>query len=95
MTKTRMALIAVACVAAGAEIDVATDGGEPPRERTRAEALPLPLSLIGPVGTSAPSRATRTLASLRSPAPASSEDLWRVFLGSDEFRYFGGSRPFE
>ncbi len=70
-----MALIVTTCVAAGAAVDVARDGGGPPRERTRAEALPLPISLIGPVGTAAPARTTRPLASLPSPAPARSEDL--------------------
>jgi len=40
MTITRMALIVVTCVTAGVAIDVARDGGGPPREGTRAEASP-------------------------------------------------------
>ena len=46
-----MALIAIACATAGAVVNVAMDGGGPPRVRTRAEASPLAASLA-----TAPSR---------------------------------------
>ena len=70
-----MALIAVACVTAGAAINVARDGGEPPRARTRAEAVPF----SAPVAA-APVHTTRTLDSLRLPAsaPSRNEDLERA-----------------
>jgi len=73
MTRTRMALIAVACITAGASVNVATDGGGPPRVGTRAEAPPYAAT----VATAAPSRASRSLSSLRLPkaSPARSEEL--------------------
>jgi hypothetical protein len=69
-----MALIAVACLTAGAIINVAMDGGGPPRVGTRAEA---PL-YAAPVAA-APSLPARTLSSLRMPkaSPARSEILER------------------
>jgi hypothetical protein len=67
-----MALIAVACVTAGAAIDVAKDGGEPSRVGKRAEVPPL----MAPVAAG-PSRDARTLASSRLPAtpPPRIDDL--------------------
>ena len=68
-TKTRMALIAVACVTAGATINVAMDGGGPLRARTRAEASPYESPLVA-----ASSRPARTLESLQlraAPSPRS------------------------
>jgi hypothetical protein len=75
-----MALLAVACVTAGAAINVAMDGGGPPRVGTRAGALPY----VAPVA-SAPSRPARTLASLRLPAasPPRIEDLERELAAAD------------
>jgi hypothetical protein len=62
-----MALIAVACVTAGAAINVAMDGGEPPRARTRAEASPFSTPVAA-----APSRPTLATDSLRLPTFATS-----------------------
>lgn len=62
-------MIAVACVTAGATLNVARDGGEPPREGTRAGDSPYP----SPVSTDATTRPARTLPSLqlRASAPVS------------------------
>ena len=82
MTRTRMALIAVACITAGATINVAMDGGEPPRVGTRAEASPY----AAPVVTAAASSPARTLSSmpLPKPSPARIEDLEReLSTGAD------------
>ena len=70
-----MALIAVACITAGATINVAMDGGGPPRVGTRAEASPY----SAPVVTAAPSSPAPTMSSSRLPkaSPARIEDLER------------------
>lgn len=72
-----MALIAVACITAGATINVAMDGGGPPRVGTRAEASPY----SAPVVTAAPSSPARTMSSLRLPkiSPARIDELDREF----------------
>lgn len=76
-----MALIVVACITAGAVVNVARDGGEPPREWTRAEASPY----TAPVTTTAPSRPARTLSSLQLPAatPPRIDDLDRELAASE------------
>jgi len=76
-----MALIAVACITAGATINVAMDGGGPPRVGTRAEASPY----SAPVVTAAPSSPAPTLSSLRLPkaSPARIEDLERELLNPE------------
>jgi hypothetical protein len=63
-----MAMIAVACVTAGAAIKVAMDGGGPPRVGTRAEASPYAAS----AAIAAPSGSAQTLSSLRLPAASPS-----------------------
>jgi hypothetical protein len=79
-----MALIAAACVTAGAAINVAMDGGEPPREGTRAGALPWVSP--GPSASSHSAQTTaHTLASLRRPAALAPriEDLERELSAVD------------
>jgi hypothetical protein len=70
-----MALIAVACITAGAAINVATDGGGPPRIGTRAETPPYAAPLV----PAAPSSLAPSLSTLRLPkaSPARIEDLER------------------
>ena len=74
-----MALIAVACVTAGAAVNVAMDGGEPPRVGTRAEAAPYP----DPVAA-APSRPAPTLSSVRiyPTPPLRIDELDRELAGA-------------
>jgi hypothetical protein len=81
MKKSRMALMAVACVTAGFAINVAMDGGGPPRVRMRAEASPFEK----PAGMAAPSPPHHTLASLRRAAasPLHIEDLERELTAAD------------
>ena len=76
-----MALIAATCVTAGVAIDVARDGGGPPREGTRAEASPYP----APVETTAHSRPARTLSSLHLPTatPPRIDDLERELAATE------------
>jgi hypothetical protein len=80
VTKSRMALIAVACVTAGAAINVARDGGEPPRVRTRAEASPFaaPVAAVPSHFASAPDSLQ-----LPSAAPPRFDDPERELSAAD------------
>jgi hypothetical protein len=77
-----MALIATACLTAGAAVNVAMDGGGPPRVRTRAEASPF----VAPPAAATPSSPAHTLEALRRPATPGGlrlEDLERELATVD------------
>jgi hypothetical protein len=71
-----MTLIAMACITAGAAVNVAMDGGEPPRARTRVEASPF-MTPSAPTASSRPAR---------SQAPARAGDLERALAAIDHER---------
>ena len=84
MKKARMALIAGACVSAGAAFYIARDGG-PPREGTRAE-VSLPSSTAVPVASpeQVPAAAATAALNANLPQPALSlDELQRRLAGSD------------